>query len=238
METKPTDNTQSQNQASDIEEPGFWDDIEYGNISAPVLVQAMWGVILRFCFRFYCRLKKRGGFRRIYKKYPRLIIISNHTSHLDAGVIYASIPFRYWKNLHILVARDYWYSSWYLRLFAKYCLRAIPVDRKSTKSSVGSVKHCLDLLQKSKRIWMVMFPEGTRSRDGTLQPFKKGVSMFSNKTSTPVLFLYIKGNQKLWPTKNNLPRPGKITLYVGPILEHGQADNISEKYRSWVNTIK
>ena len=113
MEIKPTDNTQKKEAKAHqpIEEPGFWDDIEYGNISAPTIVQAIWGVVLRFCFRFYCKLKKKGSFRGIYKKYPRLIIISNHTSHLDAGVIYASIPFRYWKNLHILVAKDYWYSS-------------------------------------------------------------------------------------------------------------------------------
>ena len=234
---KNRDNAQINTSSKVLEEPGFWDAFEYESISAPLIVRALWALFLRFCFRFYCRLRKKGSFRSLYKKYPRLIIISNHTSHLDAGVIYAAIPFPYWKNLHILVARDYWYKCWYLRLFSKYCLRAIPVDRKSGKRGSRSVKQCIDILNKSKRVWMVMFPEGTRSSDGTLQPFKKGVNMFSKNTSTPVLFLYMKGNQKLWPKRNNIPRPGNITLYVGPVLQSGEVQDIYEKYKAWVDTI-
>ncbi|MEQ1665491.1 MAG: 1-acyl-sn-glycerol-3-phosphate acyltransferase, partial [Bdellovibrionales bacterium] len=47
--------------------------------------RVMWGFVLKFIlFRFYIFLRVRGSFKEIYEKYPRLIIISNHASHVDA----------------------------------------------------------------------------------------------------------------------------------------------------------
>ncbi len=219
-----------------FEEPNFWEIFDYEKISGHFFIRALWALFLRLSFKFYMRLKIVGNFKGFYKKYPKLIIISNHTSHLDGPVILSSIPFSHWLDLYILAARDYWFSNWYLRFFSKKFMGAIPVERKSNRS--GSVQKCLNILNDLKRVWMVMFPEGTRSEDGSLQPFKKGVSLFSQKTGTPILFLYIHGNRDLLPKGKNFPLPGRIWLYIGPIQEPDDIDTIFNNYKNWADGIR
>jgi len=216
-------------------EPNLWDLFDYEKISGHLLTRALWAVFLRFVFKTYIRLTVRGHFKKLYRKYPKLIIISNHTSHLDGPVILSSIPFSYWMDLYILAAQDYWFKNWFLRIFSKHFMKAIPVERY--KNRTESVKKCLTILNSMKRIWMIMFPEGSRSKDGSLGMFKKGVVLLSQKTNTPVLFLYIRGNRVLWPRENNFPRPGKIHLYVGPVHAPSDVDTMFNHYKEWTQGI-
>ncbi len=217
-------------------EPNIWDMFDYERISSRLFARGIWALFLRFAFKFYVRLRVKGSFRGFYKKYPKLIIISNHASHLDGPAILTSIPFSHWMDLYILAAQDYWFSSRALRFFSKYFLGAIPVDRKVEKTD--SVKKCINFLNDLKRIWIVMFPEGTRSLDGSLRPFKNGVGLFSQKTNTPVLFLYLRKNQSLWPKGKSFPLPGKMYLHVGPVQEPGDTDTIFNNYKKWTEEVE
>ncbi|MCB0350536.1 MAG: 1-acyl-sn-glycerol-3-phosphate acyltransferase, partial [Bdellovibrionales bacterium] len=72
------------------------------------LFRLLWGFILKFIiFRFYVILRVKGSYKDIWEKHPRLLVISNHASHIDAVSITASIPFRYWIHLYISAAKDY-----------------------------------------------------------------------------------------------------------------------------------
>lgn len=195
----------------------------------------LWGFFLFIIFRFYVVLKIKGDFKKIYKENPRLIIISNHASHVDAVSITAAIPFRFWMDLYISAAKDYWFSNQLFTFFSKHCLGAIPIDRKDKKGE--AVKLCTSLLTRLDRIWMILFPEGTRSKDGYVKPFKKGVSLFSRKTNTPVLFLYIEGNSRIFPKGAFLPKPGKLTIHVGPIQEPATVEVINKNYKKWALSI-
>lgn len=195
----------------------------------------MFAVFLKFSFRFYVHLKVKGDFDELYKTHPRLLLISNHASHLDAVSITAAIPFRYWLDLYISAARDYWFRNPFFTFFSKHCLGAIPIDRKDRSGE--AIKLCMTLLSSLDRCWMILFPEGTRSKDGFIQPFKRGVSLFSQRTETPILFLYLEGNSKLWPKGVLLPRPGFLTLHVGPVHPPADIEDIYEAYREWVLTV-
>ena len=196
----------------------------------------VWSVILKHLFfRFYIRLKVKGDFQAIYENYPRLLLISNHSSHLDALSIAAAIPFRYWLDLYIAAAKDYFFSNPLFTFFSKHCLGAIPIDRKDRKGE--AVELCLTLLSRLERIWLIIFPEGTRSPDGSIGQFKRGVSLFSEKTSTPLLFLYLEGNSDLWPKGAPFAKPGKLILHVGPVHPPAPIALIYEHYRDWVTRI-
>src|SRR5690242_16879765 len=80
----------------------------------------LWWFYLAISFRFYVRLKVRGDFHEIYKTHPRLILISNHSSHLDAVSIAAAIPFKYWLDLYISAAKDYFFSNPIFTFFSKH----------------------------------------------------------------------------------------------------------------------
>jgi 1-acyl-sn-glycerol-3-phosphate acyltransferase len=198
--------------------------------------RVMWGFVLKFIlFRFYIFLRVRGSFKDIYEKYPRLIIISNHASHVDAVAITAAVPFQYWLDLYISAAKDYWFSNPVFTFFSKHCLGAIPIDRKDKRGA--AVKLCTNLLTKLERIWLIMFPEGTRSPDGYVQEFKRGVTLFSMRTNTPVLFLYIEGNSHIFPKGAWLPKPGFLTVHIGPVLQPEETGEINSRYKAWALTV-
>ncbi len=237
------------------DEPRFWELFDYEKISGHLFARAIWAIFLRMAFKFYIRMKIKGSFKGFYKKYPKLIIISNHTSHLDGPAILSAISFSHWMDLYILAAQDYWFSNGLLRFFSKHFLNAIPMNRGKNRESAStegiqnatettivrrseSVKKCLNILSSLKRVWMIMFPEGTRSSDGTLQPFKKGAAILSQRTNTPILFLYFRGNRALWPRDNYFPRPGKTRLYVGPIQPPADIDTIFNNYKTWTEELE
>lgn len=198
--------------------------------------RTLWSIILKyFFFKFYIRLEVKGDFHEIHKNYPRLLIISNHASHLDATSIAAAIPFRYWLDVYITAAKDYFFTNPLFTFFSKHCLGAIPIDRKDKKGEAVSL--CITLLEKLDRIWLIVFPEGTRSKDGYIHEFKRGVSLFSERTATPLLFLYLEGASELWPKGRIFAKPGKLTIHIGPVHPPAPIDLIYEHYREWVMRI-
>lgn len=198
--------------------------------------RALWGIFLKgLAFRFYVRLKVVGDFEKIHRENKKLILISNHASHLDAVSIAAAVPFKYWIDLYITAAKDYWFRNPVFTFFSKHCLGAIPIDRQDKKGE--AIKLCTNLLENLERIWLILFPEGTRSKDGFIQPFKRGVSLFAMRTETPILFLYLEGNNNLWPKGRLIPLPGSLRVHLGPIHPPAPIEEIYEAYRQWVTQI-
>lgn len=200
-------------------------------------VRFLWSLYLRdFVFKFYVRLETKGtSYRELRAKYPKLIVISNHASHIDATSIAASVPKRYWRDLYIAAAKDYFFSNPFFTFFSQHCLGAIPIDRKDKKGE--AINLILRLLNELDRIWLIIFPEGTRSPDGKLQQFKRGVSIFAERSGVPILFLYLDGNSRLWPKGANWARPGKLTIHVGPVHPPAPIEEVQAAYRTWVESI-
>lgn len=200
------------------------------------LFRLLWAFYLKqIGFRFYIKIKVHGDFKKIFKEHPRLLLISNHASHLDATSIAAAVPFSLWPHLFITAAKDYFFSNPVFTFFSKHCLGAIPIDRKDKKGE--AVNLCLNLLTQLDQIWMILFPEGTRSPDGRIQSFRKGVSLFAERTNTPILFLYIHGNSDLWPKGRLIPLPGKLVIHVGPVHPPAAADVLYNSYINWVKSV-
>lgn len=201
------------------------------------VIRFLWSLILKnWFYTFYIRLSVKGGnFHELYQKHKKLIIISNHASHLDATSIAASIPRTRWMDLYMAAAKDYFFSNTLFTFFSQHCLGAIPIDRKDKKGE--AVQLILTLLAQLDRMWLIIFPEGTRTKDGKLQEFKRGISIFAEKTNTPILFLFIEGNSRLWPKGALFAKPGKLTIHIGPVHQPGPIEQIYKSYTAWVRTI-
>lgn len=202
-----------------------------------IFFRFLWSVYLQeFVFKTYIQLRVVGqSYHELYKKHPKLLIISNHGSHLDATSIAASIPKRYWLNLYIAAAKDYFFSNPFFTFFSQHCLGAIPIDRKDRKGE--AINLIIKLLTELDRMWLIIFPEGTRSPDGKVHEFKRGVSIFSERTHTPILFLYIDGNTRLMPKGYVWAKPGRLTIHVGPVHPPGPIEDVYEAYKNWVVTV-
>jgi 1-acyl-sn-glycerol-3-phosphate acyltransferase len=212
--------------------PLFTRHIDFGSF----VIRSIWSIVLKcLCFKFYIRLEVLGSFKEIYQTHPKLLLISNHASHLDAVSIAASVPFRYWPHLFIAAAKDYFFTNPLFTFFSKHCLGAIPIDRKDKKGE--AVNLILSLLQNLDRIWLIIFPEGTRSKDGSIQEFKRGIQIFSERTQTPILFIYIAGNTDLWPKGRLIPKPGKLNIFIGPVIPPGPVEDIHQQFITWVKSL-
>lgn len=200
------------------------------------MIRFLWALYLRdFVFKTYIQLRVKGtSFHDLYKTHKKLIIISNHASHIDATSIAAAVPKRYWKDLYIAAAKDYFFSNPFFTFFSQHCLGAIPVDRKGRGEAISLITK---LLTELDRIWLIIFPEGTRSPDGKIQEFKRGVSIFAERSQTPVLFLYLDGNSRLWPKGARWAKPGKLVIHVGPVHPPAPINVLEAAYKEWVSTI-
>lgn len=106
------------------------------------------------------------------------LVASNHASHLDPPLVGCHIP----RQMAFFARKTLWagkLATWWLD-----GVGAIPVDRDGG-SDVSAIKNVLRTLQSGKAL--TLFPEGTRSPDGTLQPAKSGVGMIACRTRVPVV---------------------------------------------------
>jgi 1-acyl-sn-glycerol-3-phosphate acyltransferase len=197
-----------------------------------ICIRYVWAIFLKFIFfQFYIQLRVKGDFHEVHKNNPRLLVISNHGSHLDALSIATSIPVAYWRDLFIAAAKDYFFTNPLFTFFSQHCLGAIPIDRKDRKGK--AINLILTLLTKLPRIWLILFPEGTRSKDGKVHDFKRGVSIFAERTNTPILFLFLDGNTRLWPKGAIFAKPGRLTVHVGPVHPPAPIEDVYRAYREW-----
>lgn len=202
-----------------------------------IFFKYLWALVLKIVFTFYIRIQIVGGdWKSLFQKHPKLLIMSNHSSHIDAVAIAASIPVHYWSHLYLTAAKDYWFSNPIFTFFSKHCLGAIPIDRK--KNPKEAISLCTTLLNNLNPIWMLLFPEGSRSVDGTLQKLKAGVSIFSTTTNTPILFLYLEGANKLMAKKQILPKSGVVKIHIGKVIPPSNIEEIQKQYTQWVSKIQ
>lgn len=201
------------------------------------MVGFLWMLFLKyFFFKLYIRLEVVGDFFPVFRKHNKLILLSNHASHLDAISIQAAVPYKFWQPLYAAAAKDYFFRNSLYSYFSKNCIGAIPIDRHGKNSQ--AVKLVIRILQNFEKVWLILFPEGTRSKDGRLQKFKRGIGLFSVRTKTSVLFLYMDGNYDLWPKGAGFAKPGKLRVFVGPVHPPADSEVLEEAYIEWLHQIK
>lgn len=133
------------------------------------------------------------------------IVAANHVSFLDPPFIGQAFdePLYFFARKTLF---DHPLAGWLLKEW-----QSIPIDRD--KPDTASLKATIRLLKSGKKV--LMFPEGTRSPDGSLQPAEAGVGLFLAKTGAPVLPVRIFGTYEAYPRGARFPRPSSITLVVG-----------------------
>lgn len=133
------------------------------------------------------------------------LIASNHVSYLDPPFVGAAFD----EDIYFLARKSLFrtaFSNWLLNHW-----QAIPVDRDRPDPS--SIKMILRRLKEGKKV--IIFPEGTRSPDGSLQPGEPGVGMLIAKAQVPVIPVRIFGAFEALPRERSLPQPSTITVVFG-----------------------
>ena len=137
------------------------------------------------------------------------LVLSNHQSHLDPVLVGLACD----RRLNFL-ARQTLFGFPPLRWLIS-SLDAIPIDREG--SGLGGLKETLKRLKRDELV--LMFPEGTRTPDGEVQPFKPGFCALARRAGVPLLPVGLDGAFGSWPRWRLLPRPDVVHIQFGRPLE-------------------
>lgn len=153
---------------------------------------------------------------------PPFVLIGNHSSHLDALCLGAALPGRLAHRAIALAAGDVFFGSVASAAFAATALNAMPIWRKQT--SRDDLAYLRLRLLEDRQIF-VLFPEGTRTRSGEIGRFRPGLGGLVAASDVPVVPCYLDGAFRCWPSTRKLPRPGKLSLRIGPALSFPDLGN-------------
>jgi 1-acyl-sn-glycerol-3-phosphate acyltransferase len=137
-----------------------------------------------------------------------VLIIANHSSHLDPPLVATAF---YNRRMCFLAKAELWKSRFLGWLIGT--LGSVPIERGA--SDRKAFETCLNILKEGKAL--LVFPEGTRSPDGTLQPFEAGAARIAAAVpGCMVLPVRISGSFKAWGPGKAYPRPWPVRIDVAP----------------------
>ena len=150
------------------------------------------------------------------------VYFANHTSHLDALLLWASLPpdVRYWTRP--VAAKDYWERGRIRRHIAKQ-FNALLIDRKEIKVHRSPVQHMIREIGDTYSL--IVFPEGGRNTTTELREFKSGLfHLVKKKPELELVPVYIENLNRILPRGEFLPVPLLSQLTFGPPiwLENGE----------------
>lgn len=150
------------------------------------------------------------------------VVTSNHQSMYDIYVLYG------WLNVDFKWVMKKELEKIPVLGFACKVLGHIYIDRSDSKSAVETIKAAKSKIVNGTSV--LFFPEGTRSKDGQLGPFKKGAFKMALDLGIPILPITIKGTRKILPKGSLDLMPGTATMIIHkPIsLDGYHEENMNE----------
>ena len=192
-------------------------------------------------YRYYFSIKC-SGLENLPREQP-YIIAANHSSHLDTLAVMTVLGDEF-KRLRVLAAKDYWFSTRFKSWFSGELLKFVPFDRHA--NFLQGLRISQEVLKQNE--CLLIYPEGTRSVTGELQPFKPGLGLLAYETRSPIIPTYINGTYHALPKGKNLPRKSHIQVVFGkPVTppsrhEMGEMDAASgldqETYRKLADAVR
>lgn len=177
-------------------------------------------VLLRPALHSLLRVTVEGE-ENVADLHGAFIVVANHTSHLDAPIIFACLPSHLTKNLATGAAADYFYRKPAISKLTSLFFNTYPVDRRprgKANSSVTAIsfvpKRGMSVRLLESGVPLLIFPEGTRSRSGQMGKFKPGTAALSIKLRVPIVPVAMVGNHQAMPVGAKFPRFGRHDIRV------------------------
>ncbi len=150
------------------------------------------------------------------------IFAANHASQFDIFALYLSIPIEFKWLAKIELFRIPILGH------AMKAIGYIPIDRTNRKAAFKSIDRAAEEVKRGKSI--IIFPEGTRSKDGILQEFKKGGFILAIKSQQPIVPVSIEGSHKILRKHDWKIYPGEIVVRFGkPVTTRGL--KVKDRYK-------
>ena len=163
------------------------------------------------------------------------VLAANHSSHLDALILAMALPLGLRNHVFPLAAGDTFFETPALAAFAAGMMNALPLWRKNCGH------HAIATLRRrlvAEPCGYILFPEGTRSRTGQMNPFRHGLGMIVAATSVPVIPCHLQGTFEALPPGTKWPRSGRIVLRIGLPCQFENVPNERAGWRTIAQTLE
>ena len=162
-------------------------------------------VYMTLCYRLKCRGRENLRFDG-----PALYV-ANHNSFLDPMALGLLVHHKPFIPMVRQTLFDTAFGGWFMR-----GMQAIPMDR--SKGESAPFKEALAQLEAGRRI--IIFPEGSRSSDGAMKEFKRGLVLIIKRAKVPVVPLAVEGTFDAWPTGRKYPKlTGRVRVCAAPAID-------------------
>jgi 1-acyl-sn-glycerol-3-phosphate acyltransferase len=199
----------------------------------PWLTHLVCWAAVRGMMKIYHRLSIEGQ-----ENLPRegsFVLVSNHCSHLDMLALACALPWRLRPDAFPIAAGDTFFKTRMMAVLSALFVNALPMWRR------GAVNHSLaDLRERltAQHCVYIIFPEGTRSRDGRMDRFKSGLGMIIAATAVPVVPCRLWGTFAALRPGRHLPRPVGLRVKIGTALKFETTSNDRDGWDQIARTLE
>lgn len=155
------------------------------------------------------------GLDRLEDVSAPVVFVSNHSSHVDTPLILCSLPKAWRDRTAVGAAADYFFDVRWRAATSALAFNTFPIERTGGPRAADTARRLLT------EGWNVLvFPEGTRSKDGWLGPWRHGASRLCSELGVPAVPMVVRGTFAAMPRGRSWPKPGRpaVSVRVGPPL--------------------
>lgn len=149
-----------------------------------------------------------------------VIFVANHCSHMDTPLILRALPWRWRRRTSVAAAADYFYKRRLVASAVSLAFNTVPVERNGARVQADAVSVLDRLLGEG---WsMVVFAEGTRSRDGRVGPLQSGAAVLAAHYGVAIVPVYVAGTHatmppgRRWMRRARGGRRQRLRIAIGP----------------------
>ena len=152
---------------------------------------------------------------------PPAVFVANHASHLDAPVLLTSLPSSWRRRCVVGAASDYFYDVAWRAFATSLVFNAFPIERRGRLRGTKQAGALLD------DGWsLILFPEGTRSKDGWMGEFRPGAALIAMMKGVPVVPVALTGTYAAMPRGKSWPVSGRpeVTVRFGTAMRAAEGE--------------
>ena len=176
-------------------------------------------IAIRSALRIYNRLEIIG--RDNLPGGQSFVMVSNHASHMDTVALLSALPLRSLHTAYPLAARDYFDANPLRLALTAIIANVMLFDRDA--AGLQALQQCKQFLETSGNV-LIIFPEGTRTLDGRIGRFRRGIGLLLAGTRHPVVPCCLEGTYQALPKRALMPRPARVRLAIGKPRTYEQVE--------------
>jgi 1-acyl-sn-glycerol-3-phosphate acyltransferase len=182
-------------------------------------------VVLRPVSRWFLRIHISGLSNCAGLEQP-ILVVANHNSHWDSVLVHGYLPIAITRHLATAAAADHFFTRTRRPLAPRLLFNAFPVERRG-KGGRAPRGLTGDLLDHGTSV--LIFPEGTRSKDGTVAAFTPGAAGLAVRRGLTCLPIQITGTWQAWPSRQSRPRRPRrdVAMVIGEPVTPRDGESIA-----------